>query len=299
MGTDPISGTSLQDMQDGIELWLLDRGLDTLFYEHTLIDSTRNPEFFAIIEWEIEKCQDVILLLGFWEEYPPESGEWWRIGGHYVTCAGVCSDSMRIMFSDPDYDQQVIDYPPDPKWHNNAALVSHDVYNVTPSPSPGGFWGLPDYPALNVAPNHQLENCPPHLLPYQDYWHGLPLHTEIEAAVFISPFVAPAAVESLRIYHDGGPTDVIDIRLKWVPVTTSYQGNQQPVDYYVIYRDTVPSFTPGPAKQLATTTVTEYEDVNASGNTAVNYYYYVNARKSGYESANSECVGEFDRFLQN
>jgi hypothetical protein len=299
MSTDSVSGTNIQDMQDGIEQWLQDRSLDTLFYEHTLIDSTRDPEFFDIIEWEIEKCQDVILLLGFWEEFPPGSGDWWRIGGHYVTCAGVCSDSLKIMISDPDYDQQEIDYPPDPKWHNNAALVSHDVYTVAPSPSPGGYWGLSDYPSMEVGPRHQLENCPDHLLPYEDYWHGLPLFTEIEAAVFVSPFVAPAAVESLRIYPDGGPTDVDDIRLKWLPVTTSYQGNPQSVDEYVIYRDTVPSFTPGPAKQLTTTTLTEYEDVGAAGDTTVNYYYIVTARKSVYESAPSACVGEFDVYLGN
>jgi len=71
------------------------------------------------------------------------------------------------------------------------------------------------------------------------------------------------------------------------------------VDDYVIYRDTEPYFTPGPAKQLATTTAAEYEDVNAAGNTAVNYYYIVTARKSGYESASSRCVGEFDRDLTN
>jgi hypothetical protein len=300
MATDPISGTNIQDMQDGIEQWLMDTGLDTLFYEHTLIDSTRDPGFFSIIEWEIEKCQDVILLLGFWENVgTPFNPVWYRVGGHYVTCAGVCSDSMKIMFSDPDYDQQEIDYPPDTKWHNNAALVSHDVYSVVPSASPGGFWGLPDYPSMEVGPRHELENCPDHLQIYQDYWTGGQLFTEIEAAVFVSPFVAPAAVESLWIYPDGGPTDVNDIRLKWLPVTTSYQGNAQPVDYYVIYRDTVFEFTPGPAKVLTTTALTEYEDVNAAGNTAINYFYIVTARKSGYESAPSGVVGEFDKYLGN
>jgi hypothetical protein len=298
MSTDSDSGTNIQNMQDGIEQWLQDSNLDTLFYEHTLIDSTRDPEFFDIIEWEIEKCQDVILLLGFWQEW--EQDYWVRVGGHYVTCAGVCSDSMKIMFSDPDYDQQKITYPDSVKWHNNAALVSHDVYSVAPSPSPGGYWGLSGYPE-EVARRHPNENCPDHLqsYPQDDPLPEYPVFTEIEGVVFVSPFVTPAAVESLRIYPDGGPTDVNDVRLKWAPVTTSYQGNLQPVDDYVIYRDTVPSFTPGPAKQLATTVATEYEDVGAAGNTAVNYYYVVTARKSGYESAPSGCVGEFDKGLSN
>ncbi len=301
MASDPIFGTKLFDMQQGIAQWLMDRALDDIFYEHTLIDSTRDPEFFAIIEKEIECCQDVILLLGFWEEYPPGSGEWWRIGGHYVTCAGVCSDSMRIMFSDPDYDHQPTDYPySDDKWHNNAALVSHDVYTVAPSPSPGGFWGLPNYPGDIVGPRHQMENCPDHLLPYQDYWHGLPIHTEIEAAVFISPFVKPVSVESLWIYTAFGTAAVgsKDLRLIWTPVTEDTAGcPAHPV--YAVYRDTVPNFTPGPAKEVATTFNTTWVDVNAAGNSAINYFYYVNARAGTLESANSQCVGEVDRDLGN
>jgi hypothetical protein len=67
----------------------------------------------------------------------------------------------------------------------------------------------------------------------------------------------------------------------------------------VIYRDTVPSFTPTPIKILAITTATEHEDVNAAGNTSINYYYYINARAGTLESANSDCVGEFDRSTVN
>jgi hypothetical protein len=302
IGTDPVNGTHIDSMQAGIRRLLRDKNLDDVFYEHTLIDSTRNPEFFYIIEYEIERCQDVILLLGFWEEYPPESGEWWRIGGHYVTCAGVCSDSMKIMFSDPDFDQQEITYPDSVKWHNNAALVSHDVYTVAPSPSPGGFWGIRFYPRA-VALRHQMENCPDHLLPYQDYWHGtFPIYTEIEGAVLISPIIhAPESVLDLEIYTAFGTTgtDSLDIRLIWTPVTVDTMGNPITVDYYVIYRDTEPSFTPGPAKELATTVGTTYVDPNIAGDPTVNYFYYVNARMSGTESANSECVGEFDKDLGN
>lgn len=296
MDTDPVAGTSPGDVQAGIELWLADREVDDILYVHTLIDSTRDPDFFATIEEEIECCQDVILLLGFWEQVGPS--EWHRIGGHYVTCAGVCSDSMKIMISDPDYDQQVTEDPPDPKWHNNAALVCHDIYRLASSSSPGGYWGLSDYPAMEVGPRHQLENCPDHLLPYQYEWASGSLVTEIEAAIMVSPFVKPAAVESLRIYPDGGPTDVTDIRLAWSPVTKDTAGcPEYPI--YVVYRDTVPDFTVEPTKELTTTAATEYEDIDAAGDAALNYYYYVNARAGTLESANSECVGEFDRDLVN
>jgi hypothetical protein len=301
MATDPFYGTTLDDMQDGIDQWLMNHGADDLLYEHTLIDSTRDPEFFDLIEEEIECCQDVILLLGFWENLgTPEDPEWWRIGGHYVTCAGVCSDSMRIMISDPDYDQQEITYPDSAKWHNNAALVSHDVYSVAPSPSPGGYWGLADYPGDIVGPRHQLQNCPDHLLPYQDYWQGTPIYTEIEAAVLVSPFVKPAAVDSLWIYTAFGTVAAgsKDLRLIWTQVTEDTAGcPAYPV--YAVYRDTVPDFTPGPAKEVATTFDTTWLDVNAAGNSAINYYYCVGARAGALESASSRCVGEFDKDLVN
>jgi hypothetical protein len=297
LGTDLVTGTKPDDMQQGIRQWLVNRGLDDVFYEHTFIDSTLDPDFFYIIEEEIECCQDVILLLGFWQEWGP--GNWRRVGGHYVTCAGVCSDSLLIMFSDPDYDQYPITYPDHPKWHNNAALVSHDVYKVAPnSPSPGGFWYIPEYPE-EVGLRHEFENCPDHLSGYQEYpEEGIPIHTEIEAAIMVSPFVKPAAVDTLWIYPDGGPTDVNDIRLVWTEVTEDTAGCPA-YPYYVIFRDTVSDFTPGPGNTLATTFATEWEDINAAGDTSVNYYYIVRARAGSYESDNSRYVGEFDVDLGN
>jgi hypothetical protein len=246
----------------------------------------------------------VILLLGFWQDWGTVEPYWRRVGGHYVTCAGVCSDSLMIMFSDPDYDQQVIDYPPDEKWHNNAALVSHDIYSVAPeSPSPGGFWWIPFYPE-EVGFRHPFENCPDHLQPYEDYPEmGIPIHTEIEGAVFISPILAPPAqVDDLEIYYALGTAAAgsEDIRLIWSKVITDALGNLMPADYYIIYRDTESDFTPGPAKEYGNTTDTTYLDVNVAGDSSVNYYYYVNARKGlSWESANSRCVGEFDKDLIN
>jgi hypothetical protein len=241
----------------------------------------------------------VILLLGFWEEHAP--GQWHRVGGHYVTCAGVNSDSMLIMLSDPDYDRQPTDYPYfDPKWHNNAALVSHDVYLVAPSPSPGGYWGLPWYPGDILALRHDGQNCPAHLRQYEDFWQGGRIYTEMEGAVLISPLVdLPEAVRNLEIYPAFGTVLPFtqDIRLIWSPVIADTAGRPITVDSYVVYRDTLPDFAPGPAKELATTTDTTYIDANVGGNSSVSYFYYVNARKGTLESANSQCVGEFARDL--
>jgi hypothetical protein len=210
-----------------------------------------------------------------------------------------------ILISDPDFDQHPISWPyADAKWHNNAALVSHDRYMVAPlSASPGGYWWIPGYPQ-EVGLRHAFQNCPKHLVQYQATPEpGLPIHTEIEGAVMVSPIVAPPeAVQDLKIYTAFRTSAPLakDIRLVWSPVTSDVLGNPMPPDYYVVYRDTVPSFAPDPAKELVYTTDTTYLDVDAAGDMTVNYYYYVNARKGlTWESANSDCVGEVDREANN
>ena len=125
-----------------------------MFYEHTT-SGFENPDFFNYIEGEVEKCQDVVLLLGF---YIPGTDQ--REGGHFVTVAGVNSTTMQLLISNPIRDdfeagktpgRSPIPHthmPPEPPYttHNNASLVSHDAYNVSYSPSPSGYhWLLEGY----------------------------------------------------------------------------------------------------------------------------------------------------------
>lgn len=80
----------------------------------------------------------------FQTEYlnPPPHSE--RQGGHFVTCAGVNSDGSMIAFSDP-----ILDIAnPQQNDHNDAAYVSHDIYNVSigsPQPDIDCNWWLSDY----------------------------------------------------------------------------------------------------------------------------------------------------------
>ncbi|MFC1683407.1 hypothetical protein ACFL0G_04295, partial [Candidatus Zixiibacteriota bacterium] len=152
-------GTDVFKMEAAIAEWQLDTETDTIFYEHT----RKAPDFYWIEE-EIERCEDVILLLGFWQNFGPQ--EWVRVGGHYVTCAGVNSDSLTIAFSDPYYDAAelgwpghvgngvLLAHPPAPHGpgiHNDAGNISHDFYRVTDdSLSPGGPWSIPDYPPVDT-----------------------------------------------------------------------------------------------------------------------------------------------------
>jgi len=190
-------GTELHDMEYGIDWYLRDHGLDWKFYEHT----EKAPDFYWIEE-EIERCQDVVLLLGFWQNLGTEMEPYWiRNGGHYVTCAGVDSENMMLAISDPFIDNaewgfpgRVIPPPPHPHTgppetlHNNATYVSHDFYLVGKSPSPGGPWGLYQYPAEDIIDNFDsCQNTPEEFWEYDDrYVEGLPVYTEIEYAVVVS-----------------------------------------------------------------------------------------------------------------
>jgi len=192
----PHCGTEVHDMEYGIDWYLSWKGLDWKFYEHT----QPYPDFYWI-EDEIKRCEDVILLLGFWQNYGTEIEPYWvRLGGHYVTCAGVDSTNMMLALSDPFIDNAEWGFPgrvippvhphtgPPETLHNNATYVSHDFYLVGRSPSPGGYWGLYQYPAEDIIDNFgSCQNTPEEFIKYDgEYIPGLPIYTEIEYAVIIS-----------------------------------------------------------------------------------------------------------------
>lgn len=206
-------GTEVHDMQYGINWYLTDHELDWKFYEHT----EKAPDFYWIEE-EIKRCQDVVLLLGFWQNYGTEMEPYWvRNGGHYVTCAGVDSENMMLAISDPfinnaewGFPGRVIPPPPHPHTgppetlHNNATYVSHDFYLVGLSPSPGGPWGIYQYPAEDIIDNFDsCQNTPEEFWKYDDrYVEGLPIYTEIEYAVVVSckTGVVAAGCEDTNVY---------------------------------------------------------------------------------------------------
>jgi len=221
----PHSGTDVHEMEQCINDWLNATGLNKTFYEHTV----KMPDFYYIEE-EIKRCQDVILLLGFWEHHEPEG--WVRIGGHYVTCAGVDSENETIALSDPFFDNaeaggpgRVLPgphgYPHGPTVHNDARNVSHDYYEVlhvpdpggSPEMSPGGSWELIDYANESGYPpewvwNFMGLNCPEEFELMQGEWLSGPIKTEIEYAVLISPLVlTPFLISGWVNCTDGDPVN--------------------------------------------------------------------------------------------
>jgi 5'-nucleotidase len=175
------SGTNVTDMQWGIAQYLNNTGYSDYYNEMTMPWPN-----FTWIEEEVERCEDVVLLLGFWQhEYG--SDYWWRVGGHYVTCAGVNSNTSQLGISDPYFDSVG---NATSGVHNDTQYVSHDIYNVTfIMPGPGGpaRWALPDYAVGKPIVNFLGQNSGPGLIPPGVYNVSLPVVTVIDYAVVTSP----------------------------------------------------------------------------------------------------------------
>jgi hypothetical protein len=194
----PEWGTYVDTMQMALEQYFQDYGF-------ALQESTFEMPNFYEMEDSLKKCQDIILLLGFWWY----DGEFWhREGGHFVTMAGVCSESLKIALSDPDNDGAVGGAPGrvrppghpgagtyPPTLHNDPSYVSQDIYNsMLQSPSPGNpNWGI-DY--MLSKGKYSGINVPKEFIsvtksaPKDDV---IVYYTEVEYAVMICP--KPTAVE--------------------------------------------------------------------------------------------------------
>jgi len=194
MHCNPAWGTYVDTMQLALEQYFQD-------YRVALQESTFHMPDFLEMEDSLKRCQDIILLLGFWEEVEP--GYFVRRGGHYVTMAGVCSESLKIAFSDPYWDNAESGGPgrvrpphaphaDNDTLHNDPAYVSQDIYTSTlTSPSPGNHdWGLLGYPPdKSSIQNFIGKNFHPDQLQYYqpDLELKGPIYTEVEWAVMICP----------------------------------------------------------------------------------------------------------------
>ncbi|UCD17223.1 MAG: S8 family serine peptidase [Candidatus Zixiibacteriota bacterium] len=119
----PRPGTVLGDLKNGFDSLTREAGLDAE-YTSTLIPG---PDFTTIKD-SVTASRDVILLLGFYEpENPP--GGCTRVGGHYVTVAGVCTEETGICLSDPFFNKNCGTHGV--SVHNDAYYVSgpHDTHH--------------------------------------------------------------------------------------------------------------------------------------------------------------------------
>jgi C1A family cysteine protease len=198
----PHNGTDVMDMQQGIRDYLNATGYAANYNETTV----KGPNF-SWIEEEVERCEDVVLLLGFWQYEEIEPGEWywWRVGGHYVTVAGVNSNTSQLGISDPYWDISVP--AAGPGVHNDTQYVSHDIYNVIqfiPGPGFPPYWALLNYAGGNPIVNFLGQNSGPLLIPQGPYAPAFPVVTVIDYAVAVSP-TAGATLEGNVTFSGRNP----------------------------------------------------------------------------------------------
>jgi hypothetical protein len=201
--THPDSGTYVDSIKSGLDRYFSDYpGFNLYAHVFTM------PQFREM-EDSLKKSQDIILLLGFWQLLPIKGvPPWFRFGGHYVTMAGVCSESAWVALSDPAWDMAEAGHPGRVRppghpshmdgdtLHNHPQYVSHDIYQaILQATSPAGLWELKDYYLLDkVLPQFQGQNFQPEQLSYYSpYMPSADVYTEVEYAIMICP--KPTAVE--------------------------------------------------------------------------------------------------------
>ncbi len=205
----------------------MNMGLTGMFNEHTVLAPP-----WELIADEVMRCQDVVLLIAPWIEISP--GEWYRYdeGAHYVTVAGLNATTWEIVLSDPINDNAEAGGPgdvpvphahppPEPPYvtHNNATLVSHDMYKVIVQPCPGGPLAIIGYPGSIMNPQGSV-------------W-------QIEAAVITCPYEMPvpdiAVTDMLVCYNQ---TNLAQNRTHHINVTVTNEGSTNETFTLTVYWNT-------------------------------------------------------------
>ena len=131
-----IYGTSLYNMISGVKKWIKDAELQDEFKVEVIF----KPSFYTINE-RLRNNDGILLRFGkciFDFKLSP------LLFHHYIAVAGINSDGY-IAISDPGWDKA--NPCSDPTIHNDASIVSHDIYKVnltSPSPLLSSWW-IPEY----------------------------------------------------------------------------------------------------------------------------------------------------------
>jgi hypothetical protein len=242
---DGHTGTRWQDMESGLKQYIMQAGLAGFYEVHN-----KTYPYFEWIEDEIERCQDVVLFLEF---YQWTGSSWQKLydnpsleQGHCVTCAGVNSTSNELLISDPWWDAYESGINPkgrSPVWHpyphpaqvhNDTQFVSHDAYLVA------------NFSVLPPPPGYPMQTR--ELVNYLQYL-GYPAsyHAFITAAVVTSPLgvhdVAVTNVKPLKNFIGQGYRGRIN-------VTVTNQG-----DFTETFDLTLSAGTMPPTTTMRTVTV--------------------------------------------
>lgn len=131
-----IPGVHPFAMKWGVKKWMRDVGLSRDYS----VEIVLKPDFLTIYE-KVCNNAGVVLQFGF---YIPGFELFPLIFHHYVAVAGVNYQGY-VALSDPDWN--LANPTSDPTLHNDASVVSHDIYQVnysTPCPRISSWW-IPEY----------------------------------------------------------------------------------------------------------------------------------------------------------
>ena len=151
-------GTYILDLAAGARNWIAARGLNG-YYTVNLVKSPP-PE---LIRDEVIRSQDVILLLGFYEEVT--AGLLQPVGRPLCNHGRSLSGQPQICISDPFFDKNEGEPPAGSAHgsnvHNDAAFISgphgkihHDAYNVALGPICANIPGSPPFEVVNYPSNY-------------------------------------------------------------------------------------------------------------------------------------------------
>ncbi|MBI3941907.1 MAG: hypothetical protein HY326_02760 [Chloroflexi bacterium] len=186
----PHAGTDPLDAKAALDNYLQDKGLSTIFQV-----SLEPAPPYTLVSSAVTTGTLVLLLLGFWQNQSAEV----RLGGHWMTVAGVDTGNNLVYFADPFIDNAEAggtglvyghtgsSHPADT--HNDPAKVSYDSYVQSSRSGVAGLWGPNNYLSLSSAGNFSADmNNTADLAPYFDLPDPLAgLVVKAEYGIFIKP----------------------------------------------------------------------------------------------------------------
>ena len=211
-------GTVITEMESGFHRWLADEAELVNAYTTRVV---LGPEFEEISR-SLQSCQNVILLLGFYEEIAGISCRW--LGGHYVTVAGVNTVDTGFCVCDPYFDGNEWEPPVGNNGHaadlhNDAGFASgphgsihRDCYHLRRATADlcltDAGWELYDYPSdwadigvfNGLNPLHPEGDVPVH--------EGHDIVVLVDAALIITPDSCFALGD---VNNDGVALQVADV----------------------------------------------------------------------------------------
>jgi len=193
---DAHAGARPEDLSAGLQSYLAQPQRDLAAAWEVLLTTAPSP---GLIRQNAAAGNGIVLLLGFWQW---DADGWNRLGGRYISVAGMGAEDDRLVISDPLLDAAELGragdvlpqpdhthpayppYPPDAV-HNDAGWASHDLYAAA---RVDGEWGLAGY-ALDLETitdslGHNIATGQPAARPANP---SLAIATRVEYAIILRP----------------------------------------------------------------------------------------------------------------